>query len=146
MPKRDGKKRRKREEEEEPITYCARCYSIKIKYEDSVGVDCCGDCGCTDFRTIGFDEWENMYVRRYGHKYLEVEGNIKQSPIFLLTIPQLKAKVYGSPNWREICKAMYPSFPEGISKADSVVLLFAKLCQDGKMDDLRIELINQNKK
>lgn len=130
--------------EEEPVTYCARCYSLKIKYEESIGMDCCSDCGCTDFKTSSFEEWEKLFEERYGHRFVESTKDIRKSPIFQLTYSQLKNKVIQSPSWRKICKSLYPAFPRGFSKADSIILLFEKLCQDNRLDDLRIELMNQN--
>lgn len=131
---------------DEPVTYCARCYSLKIAYENSIGMDCCGECGCTDTRTASFNTWEELFKRRYGHKYVQETKDIRRSPIFLMTEKELKQQLYKSSHWKEICKTLYPNFPDGISRADSVILLFAKLCQDNRMDDLRIELINSNKK
>lgn len=132
--------------DEEPVVYCTRCYSLKIKYEESIGMDCCEDCGCTDFKTADFDDWEKLYKARYGHKFVEEKGNIRNSPIFKMSNDQLKDKVYENAEWREICHALYPTFPRWLSKIDSVILLFAKLYQDSRLDDLRMELLNRNKK
>lgn len=132
------------EMESDTVCFCSRCYSLKIKYEDSIGMDCCGDCGCTDFRTASFDEWEKLYKERYGHKYVEGTKDIKKSPIFQMSNDKLKIKVSNDPSWREICRAMYPTFPNWLSKADSVILLFAKLYQENRLDDLRMELIKRN--
>lgn len=109
-------------------------------------MDCCGECGCTDTRNASFNTWEELFKRRYGHKYVQETKDIRRSPIFLMTEKELKQQLYKSSHWKEICKTLYPNFPDGISRADSVILLFAKLCQDNRMDDLRIELINSNKK
>lgn len=38
------------EMELDTVDFCSKCYSLKIKYEDSIGMDCCEDCGCTDFK------------------------------------------------------------------------------------------------
>lgn len=130
--------------EEKDWCFCSKCYSIKFKYEDSIGMECCEDCGCTDFTTSTFEEWEMLYKNRYGHPYLEAP-TIRKSPIFLLSDGQLKARLFKSPSCKEICKTLYPSFPEGLSKEDSVLLLFSKLCQDNRLNALRMELYNQNK-
>lgn len=130
----------------EPVTYCARCYSLKIVHEDSIGMDCCEDCGSSDLKTSSFEEWEKLYKERYGHKFVEETGDIRRSPIFQLSNDKLKTKVYNDPSWREICRTLYPAFPNWLSKADSIVLLFAKLYQDNRLDELRMELINRNKK
>ena len=139
------KQEKSKAEEPDTIDFCAKCYSIKIKYEDSIGMDCCESCGCTDFKTASFEEWEKLYERRYGHKFVEEKGDIRKSPIFQMSLDSLKLKVFDNPSWREICKTLYPSFPNWLSRADSVILLFAKLYQDNRLDDLRMELINRNK-
>mgnify|MGYP004589275715 CR=1 FL=1 len=53
------------EMELDTVDFCSKCYSLKIKYEDSIGMDCCEDCGCTDFKTASFDEWEKLYKEGY---------------------------------------------------------------------------------
>lgn len=140
-----SKQNKMEEYDSEPVTYCSKCYSIKIKYEESIGMDCCEDCGCTDFKTSTFEEWEKLYERRYGHKFMEEKGDIKKSPMFQLTNDQLKREVANNPLWKCICRTLYPDFPNWLNKADSIILLFAKLYQDNRLDDLRIELINQDK-
>lgn len=135
----------KEQEEKDSVDYCARCYSLKIKYEDSIGMDCCEDCGCTDFKTATFDTWEKLYKERYGHKFVEGNKDIRKSPIFQMSNDKLKAKVFNNSSWKEICKSMYPTFPNWLSKADSIILLFAKLYQENRLDDLRMELINRSK-
>lgn len=139
-------KKKPKDYDEEPVTYCAKCYSLRIVFEDIIGVDCCGECGCSDLLTSSIEDWEKLYTRRYGHKYMENKRDIKNSPIFQLSIDKLKTMVYDHPQWRELCKALYPSFPEGLGKADSVILLFAKLYQESRLDDLRMELVNMNNK
>lgn len=130
----------------DPVTYCSRCYSLSIKHEDAIDSDCCEECGCTDLKTSSVFEWEKLYAKRYGHKFVEASHDIRKSPIFMLSISKLKAMVYNDSSWKNLCKTLYPTFPGGLSRADSVVLLFAKLTQDNKLDDLRIELINKNYK
>lgn len=92
------------------------------------------------------DKWAKLYEERYGHKFIEAKRDIRKSPIFLLSIDKLKTKLFNSPYWKKICKHLYPSFPEDLGKADSIILLFSKLCQDNRIDSLRIELIKYNKK
>lgn len=141
-----SKRTKKENYDSEPVTFCSRCYSLNIRHDDSLDFDCCGECGCTDFKTSSVEEWERLYENRFGHKFIEAKGNIRKSPIFLMPMDKLKSKVYNDPSWREICSTLYPSFPEGLSRADSVILLFAKLVQENRMDDLKIELINRNYK
>lgn len=130
----------------EPVVFCPRCYSLNIIYEEAVGEDCCGECGCSDVQTSSIEEWEKLYEKRYGQKFVKESSNIRKHPIFLLNTGKLKTLVYNNPSWREICFKLYPSFPNGLSKADSIVLLFAKLCENNRMNDLREELINRDKK
>lgn len=135
-----------REYDSEPVTYCSRCYSLSIVHEDAIDADCCKECGCSDLKTSSVEEWEKLFEGRYGHKFVEASHNLRKSPVFMMSIDRLKKMVYNDSSWKELCKILYPAFPDGISRADSVVLLFAKLIQDNRLDDLRVELINQNYK
>ena len=83
----------------EPVNYCTKCYSLGIKYEESIGMDCCSQCGCTDFKTASFFEWEKLYMKRYGHKYVEKKNDVRMSPIFQLSVDKLKVKVSNDPEW-----------------------------------------------
>lgn len=130
----------------EPVLYCANCYSLKILHEDSIDMDYCGECGCSNFKEASAEEWSELFERRYGHKFIEDSKNVKRSPIFLMSIDKLKSKVYKDSSWKELCTSLYPTFPGGLSRADSVILLFAKLSQDNRLDDLRMKLINQDYK
>ncbi len=137
-------KKKQKDYDSEPVTYCAKCYSLKIFYEETVGMDCCKDCGCTDLKTSSFEEWEKLYNGRYGHKFLEAKGSIKRNPIFQMNMDKLKGEVFKNTAWKEICRKLYPAFPQWLSKADSIILLFAKLYQDNRMDELRTILVKQN--
>ena len=141
-----AKKESIKEVEEDTVDYCAKCYSIDIKYEDSIGMDCCRKCGCTDFKTTTWDKWEELYKGRYGHKFVEDEGSLRNHPFFTMSLEKLKATVYKNPLWKVICRTLYPTFPNYLSKADSIILLFAKLIQENRLDDLRMEMINRTKK
>ena len=60
---------------------------------------------------------------------------------------KLKTLLYDHKDWEDICHTLYPSFPKWLGKSDSVILLFAKLYKDNRLDDLKMELINRiNKK
>lgn len=131
--------------DDEPITYCSKCYSLKIKYEDSIGMDSCGDCGCTDFITSSVEDWEKLYEKRYGHKFVEEKGDIRKSPIFQMSNDKLKDLLFQCNDWKEICHLLYPAFPEWLGKADSIILLFARLYKDNRLDDLKMELVKRNK-
>ena len=57
---------------EEPVFYCKSCLSLKIRsvpnMEDS---EFCDECSSTDIGQCSIEEWEKMYLERYGHRYLE---------------------------------------------------------------------------
>ncbi len=121
----------------EPVRYCARCYSLKIKYDEDIDSDYCMDCGCTDTVESLIEDWEKKYEAKYGHKYTEKSNNIKKSPIFQLSINKLMQKVYDSQKWETIIRTIYKNFPRGLSRADSIVLFFDTLIKGNRLDDLR---------
>ena len=127
--------------EDEPVKYCPRCLSLKIKYEEIRDTEYCGDCGCTDIEEAPIDVWERKYKAKYGHSFVEKGNDPKKSPIFQMTRIELRKKVYDSPKWKNIIEAMYPSFPGGLSKIDSILLFFDKLIRENKLDDLKLLLI-----
>lgn len=55
----------------EPVFYCVKCLSLKIRdipyMSDS---DYCDDCGSTNIQQTHIDQWEEMYEKKYGHKFL----------------------------------------------------------------------------
>ena len=129
----------------EPVVYCARCYSLKIKYEEDIDTDCCMDCGCTDTKTSSIDEWEKQYERRYGEHYVKKNGNPKDSFVYKMPLEKLKTVFFNSPTWREDINALYPLFPKGLGKADSIILLFDKLAKESRIDDLKLIIYNHIK-
>lgn len=130
----------------EEVLYCARCYSLKIVYEEAIDADCCGDCGCSDILSCSIDEWEELYKNRYGKKFVDRKTDPKKSYVFGLSMDGLKNEVYSSPSWVEIIHRMYPTFPGGLGKFDSIILFFDKLIKDNKMNDLRLLLLEYIKK
>lgn len=124
----------------EPVSYCTRCYSLKIKYEEAIDSECCGDCGCTNIATASIEEWERKYQQRYGKKFAEKSNDPRTSPIFKLSLNKLKNKVWESPIWRKIITSLYPKFPGGLSKADSLILFFDSLIKENKLNDLKMLL------
>jgi len=122
----------------EPILFCAKCLSIKIQHEDTIDVDYCGNCGCSSIKEAPFSEWEALYERRYGHKYCEKGNDPKKNPIFKLSTSKLMDKLCGLKQWKEIIHSLYPRFPGGFGKADSIVLLFDRLSKDNRLNDLRM--------
>lgn len=55
----------------EPVFYCVKCLSLKIRdipyMSDS---DYCDACGSTNIQQTHIDQWEEMYEKKYGHKFL----------------------------------------------------------------------------
>lgn len=62
----------KEEYNAEPVFYCNNCLSLRIRdvehIEDS---EYCDECGSTDIRTASIEEWEAMYIARFGHKFTD---------------------------------------------------------------------------
>lgn len=127
----------------EPVTFCSKCYSLKVKYEDSLGLDYCMDCGCSDVTTSSIEEWERLYESKYGKKFVTKSQDPKTTYIFNLSLGKLKKMVYESDEWKDIIHALYPRFPQGLSKIDSILLLFDRLIKDNKMDNLRSLLLER---
>lgn len=125
------------EYDEEPVIYCAKCYSLKIKHDDSVDSDYCEACGCSDTRTADIFTWENLYERRYGHKFVEKSNDPRKSSIFRLSIEELKKMTYSHLLLDEIIKTLYPRFPGGLVREERVVVLFDRLLRDNRLDDLK---------
>lgn len=124
----------------EPVRYCANCYSLKVKYDESTNLEYCGDCGCLDIHEAPIEEWEKKYERRYGHKFTEKQEDPKKTFVFSLTTEELKTKIYNSEKWKSIIKSIYPRFPGGLSKADAIILFFHHIIQDNKLNDLKFLL------
>lgn len=125
----------------EPVRYCARCYSLKVKYDESIDSEYCVDCGSSDIAESSIDEWEKKFERRYNCRYVVKNEDPQQSFLFNLPIEKLKTKVYNSPHWKEIINRLYPHFPGGLSRTDSIILLFDKLVKDNKLKDLKLMLM-----
>jgi hypothetical protein len=126
----------------EPVEYCAKCYSLKIKHEDAIDADCCMECGSTEIASASIDEWERLYQRRYGHKYVERNNDPRKSIYFQMPISKLKTKLYKSELLNAIIYHLYPDFPQGLSRENKIILLFDKIAKDNKIDDLRYYLYN----
>lgn len=128
---------KKEEYDLEPVAYCKHCYSLKIKYEDAIDGDCCMNCGSTDIGTTDINTWETLYRNRYGHPYTVKSDNPKDSIYFKMSLDKLKTLVYNDQDLHYILHKLYRGFPLGLSRADSVILLFDKLSKDNRIDDLR---------
>lgn len=122
----------------EPILFCARCLSLKVKHEETIDADYCGDCGCSNINEAPFSEWEKLYEKKYGHKYCEKGTNPINNPVFKLSISKLMERLYNLSQWKDVIHFLYPRFPGGFGKADSIVLLFDKLVKDNRLNDLKM--------
>lgn len=127
--------------DEEPVIFCSKCLSLKIKHEDSVGVDYCLDCGCTDVTESTIEDWEKMYVERYGHKYTAKSNDLKKSPIFNLSPHRLQEILSECPDCDEVVRTVYPKAPQGLSRVELVMWVFDKALTDGRMEDLKLVLV-----
>jgi hypothetical protein len=128
-----------------PVKYCARCYSLKIKYEEALDSECCAECGSTDIQEALIGEWEKKYEGRYGHRLVQKTEDPKKTYFFKMTPKELMHKVADSPKWKEIIRGIYSHFPEGYSKADSVVLFFDMLTRQNKLGELKLFLFKHFK-
>ena len=60
--------------DDEPVYYCKRCLSLKIcQIPMMKDKSYCEDCGTVDIACSSFEEWDELYVEKYGHHYLERE-------------------------------------------------------------------------
>lgn len=62
----------KDEYNQEPVYYCTRCLSLA--QTSLLGQCYCENCGSTESASATIYEWENKYMNRYNHKYLEENG------------------------------------------------------------------------
>lgn len=125
------------EYDSEPVKYCTQCYSLKIKYEESIDSEYCMDCGCSDIAESPIEVWEKKYEKRYGHKFTEKSNDPRKSPIFQLSTSKLMLKVAESAKWDKIIRTIYDHFPRNLSKADSIIMFFDKIVRENKLDRLK---------
>ena len=55
----------------EPVIYCSKCLSIRIR--DIDGTNYCDKCGCTDLEEANIFDWEKMYAERYSRNFLDTK-------------------------------------------------------------------------
>jgi hypothetical protein len=130
----------------EAVKYCSSCYSLKIKYDESIDDDYCVDCGCTDISEAPIERWEQLYQGRYGCKFTQKSNNIKESFIYKMTIQELKGFLLDNNIWKDAISKFYPRFPGGLSRADSIILFFDQIVKDKKLDELKEFVISKTKK
>ena len=56
----------------EPVFYCKDCLSLKIRDVEHIDdSEYCDECGSTDIGTASIEEWDAMYVAKYGHHFTD---------------------------------------------------------------------------
>lgn len=131
---------------EEPVRYCSRCYSLKIKYEDAIDSEYCGECGCSDIEEASIYDWEKLYERRYHQKFVRDKLDYRNTPIYKASRIELQKILYNIPHWRDIVKRLYLDLPGRLIKEDAIMLLFNRLIKDNRLDDLRHLLLKRKDK
>lgn len=63
----------KEDYDEEPVYFCRRCFSLRIK--NVTGSDFCDECGSTDIGVANIQRWKKLYLNRFGKEYVNGEGN-----------------------------------------------------------------------
>lgn len=54
------------------VLYCKNCLSLRIMdIENIENSDFCDKCGSTSIGETSIEEWEKLYLNKYGHKFLE---------------------------------------------------------------------------
>lgn len=54
------------------VLYCKNCLSLRImNIENIENSDFCDKCGSTYIGEASIGEWEELYLNKYGHKFLE---------------------------------------------------------------------------
>lgn len=57
---------------DEPVWYCKRCLSLKIKQMPHVkGQDYCAECGATNLESADIEEWKKLYKKKYRHDFVQ---------------------------------------------------------------------------
>lgn len=59
-----------KEYNEEPVFYCKNCLSLKIINDD---IDYCDVCGSTDTSKASIEQWQELYKKRYGRRYINLK-------------------------------------------------------------------------
>lgn len=130
----------------EPVSYCPKCYSLKIGYIPGVDdSDYCMDCGCVDVVRGNIFEWEELYKDRYGHKFIEDRKSLEGHPLWKLSIRDLRNKLLESSYCMEIIHEIYPDWKPGIRLVDTVFLFFDNIINDRLMPKLKKIMITRQR-
>lgn len=56
----------------EPVFYCTKCLSLKIRFLEDMG-DFCDKCGSTNISQSSIEDWEILYENKYGKKFINTK-------------------------------------------------------------------------
>lgn len=56
----------------EPVYYCSSCLSLLIRELDN-NICFCDECGDTDIKTSHIEEWEKLYIEKYGKPLINLK-------------------------------------------------------------------------
>ena len=56
--------------DEDKVLYCPECLSLQILGIEGTDLCYCGKCGCTDIQETDIEEWDKMYLKKYGKKFV----------------------------------------------------------------------------
>lgn len=126
----------------EPVSYCPKCYSLKIGYVPGAeNMEYCMDCGCLDIALANIYDWERLYEERYGHKFVVKRNKDEGHPIWKLSAKDLRTKVLESPYYKDIIKGIYPDWKYDGHIVDVVFLFMDNIIKDGLLPKLKKLLI-----
>lgn len=130
----------------EPVSYCPKCYSLKIGYipgvEDS---DYCMKCGCVDVVTGNIHEWEKLYEDRYGHKFVIGRKSFEGHPLWAVPLKDLRKRLIDSRHYKEIIREIYPDWGHYGNLVDTVYLFFDSVIKDRLLTKLKKVMITRQR-
>lgn len=130
------------EYDSEPVSYCPKCYSLKIGYVPGTeDMEYCMDCGCLDIVTTNIYEWEKLYEARYGHKFIVKRNRDEEHPIWKLSIKDLRTKVLESFYYKEIILEIYPDWNYFANPVSTVFLFMDNVMKDRLLPKLKKTMI-----
>ena len=65
----------KKEYNDEPVFYCKNCLSLSIKEISNAGLYVCLECGTPKQEEAHIDEYQKLYIERYGKPFLSTEAS-----------------------------------------------------------------------
>lgn len=127
-----------------PVKYCSKCYSLQIgSIEGLEDSDYCMHCGSSEILEGNIYAWEELYEKRYGHKYVEVSRSPRQAYLDSLSLTELKRLVYNNNKCFEVIKTMYPVYPFLDGKLETCMEFFELIARDKRIEELKKLLIDK---